>query len=495
MGVLAFIFALSSLAWSQPMDSGDPQLESLKRQLAAQTSPERPSTSTGEASAPGRTSAPERTSAPGETSAPENVPAPGETSAPQLLSLPEVLKLALSTTPSLERQLAVIQQRGSQVDEAYTQAYPTVNFQSQYQRVEPPVTFSNGTVINPPDNYNFALTIQQPLYTFGRLKFGTLAAELSRRAEQETYTNQLQEVILGGASLYIQALLTDEAVQIAEDELKAQQANLGVTKALSDQGVVARFDVLRTGAAASRAEQVLLEAHTAREVAYARLRSYANLAPRAPIDLAPLDLSEPPNISLDEAQPQILERRSDMKALRWAVEAAEARVRAANAEGSPTLSLQNQTVNRNATGFSPGTQNTTSLVFSIPLFDGGVSRSRAEQAEAVVRQLEADLEQRRRDVLLEAEEAYRQLTDRWASIEVARAEVEQAEEALRVAVLRYENGISTNLERLDAQATWARARFSQAQAQADYQQALWRWRRVSAGDFPVEVPNPPELGE
>lgn len=406
---------------------------------------------------------------------------------PRLLSLPEVLQLAVSTTPSLEKQLAVIAERGSQVDEAYTRAYPKVGFQSQYQRVEPPVLFSNGTVINPADNYSFALTIEQPLYTFGRLKFGTLAAELNQRAEQEAYNDQLQEVILGGASLYIQALLSEQAVQIAEDELAAQEANLGVTKALSEQGVVAQFDVLRTGAATSRAEQELLEARTLRQVNYARLRSYANIKPRTVIELAPLELTEPPKVSLDEVEPEILERRSDMKALRWAVGAAEARVRAAHAEGAPTLSLQNQTINRNATGFTPGTQNTTSLVFSIPLFDGGVSRSRAEQAQAVVRQLQADLEQRRRDVLLEAEEAYRQLTDRWASIAAAQAEVKQADEALRVAALRYENGISTNLELLDTQAARSRARYSLARAQADYQQALWRWHRVSAGDLPVEV--------
>jgi hypothetical protein len=44
------------------------------------------------------------------------------------------------------------------------------------------------------------------------------------------------------------------------------------------------------------------------------------------------------------------------------------------------LELQNTTVMRNATGFAPGTQNTTAIVLNIPLFDWGVTYFQREQA-------------------------------------------------------------------------------------------------------------------
>jgi len=409
------------------------------------------------------------------------------------LDLSQALALSLATSPSLDRQIAVIQQREYEVEEAYTQANPTVDFQAQYQRVTPEVSFNGGQVIQPSDNYSFALILRQPIYTFGRLRFSVLASKLSRRSAQEEYLDQLHQVILGGAELYIQALVADDALKIASDDLEAQRANLKVTEQLFEQGVVAKFDVLSTGAAASQAEHELIVANTQRQNALARLKSFMGVNLDQELRLTPLELESPEPTTLSDEQPEILERRPDLRALRWAVEAAKARVDLTRSEGSPMLSLQNQTINRNATGLSPGTQNTTSLVLSIPLFDGGVTKNRALQAEQVVKQLEADLEQRERDVVVETAETYRQLQDRWRSIEVSQANVQQADEAFRVAQLRYENGISTTVELLDSQAARSRARFGLAKAQADYQRAFWGWRRAAAQEFPVEVPLPAEI--
>lgn len=411
------------------------------------------------------------------------------------LNLSQVLERTLTQAPSIEEGLARLRQRSYEVDEAYTIINPKASFQSQYQRIEPPVSFPGGPIIQPADNYSFALTMSLPIYTFGRLRYSTLAAKLSRRSEQETYLRTLQELISGAANLYINAILANDAVIIAEDQLAAQQANLKTSSLLAEQGVVARFDVLRTGAATSEAEQDLIEARTARDLAIKQLKSVLNLNFQQPIDLQNLELSAPPKLELEEKKARVLEQRSDLRALRWSVEAARARVHLARSENSPNLSIQNQTINRNATGLSPGTQNTTSLVFSIPLSDGGASKARALQAEAQVDQMLAQLENSERQVMLEVEQAYARLQDRWTSIEVAEKNVSQAEEASRIARLRYQNGLSTSVELLQSQADLSRARYSLNQAQASYHQAQWEWYRVSGEEFPVEVPLPPEVRE
>ena len=107
----------------------------------------------------------------------------------------------------------------------------------------------------------------------------------------------------------------------------------------------------------------------------------------------------------------------------------------------------------------------------------------------------AQLENSERQVMLEVEQAYARLQDRWTSIEVAEKNVSQAEEASRIARLRYQNGLSTSVELLQSQADLSRARYSLNQAQASYHQAQWEWYRVSGEEFPVEVPLPPEVRE
>lgn len=407
------------------------------------------------------------------------------------LSLGDAMTLALVDTPSLKRVSAKIREAQYRVEEAYTLANPTANFSAQYSRVEPPISLPTGLVISPPDNYQFSLTLRQAIYTFGRLKWTTLASKLAKRTAEEEYRAELNRLIVLVATRYIEALLAQERVAIAQDDLEAQLANLRISRLLFEQGVAARFDVLRNSAAASQAQQVLIVARTDESLAKARLLSLLDQPLNRPLQLRALDINAPNEaLELADSKEKALETRPDLRGLRWAVEAAKAQVEVAETSNNPSLELQNTTINRNATGFSPGTQNTTAIVLNVPLYDGGVSHYQKEQAVESVNQLVADLEQAERDAVLQIEESYQQLSDRWRAIAVAQENVTQADEAMRVALLRYQNGISTNVELLESQAARARARFELAQARGNFLLSRWNWWQATAGEYPVEVPLP-----
>lgn len=434
---------------------------------------------------------------------PENLapprPVPLETSLPP--SNPEVLRLNLTQTmsevlgvsPSLEGIQAQIRQAEYRVQEAYTSAQPKVDFAAQYSRQEPPVAFPGGPVINPADNYRFTLTIRQAIWTFGRMRWNALANKLAKRSTQEQYRTEVNRLVFLTAQRYIEALLAQEGVLIAEDNLEAQLANLRTSQLLFEQGVAAKFDVLRNSAAAAQSQQELIEAKTSAKVARARVLSLLSQPLDRPLALEALDLSAPLEIDLIAAKQRALETRPELRSLRWAVEEARARIEVAETSNNPSLELQNTTTNQNATGFAPGTSNVTALVLNVPLYDGGVSHYQAEQARESVNKLSKDLEQSERDVSLAVDEAFQQMLDRWSAIEVAKENVDQAEEALRVAVLRYQNGISTNVELLDSQAARSQARFGLAQARANYLLSQWTWWQATAGEYPAEVPMPVEI--
>lgn len=410
------------------------------------------------------------------------------------LDLRRAMSQVLQETPTLKKIASKIRQAEYSVQEAYTLGQPTVNFSAQYSRVEPPISLPTGIVISPADNYQLSVVIKQALFTFGRLKWRALAAKLAKRSSQEEYRTELNRLIYLVAQRYIEALLAQEQVTIAQDDLEAQLANLRTSKLLFEQGVAARFDVLRNSAAASQAQQTLIEARTGETVAKARLLSLLDEPLDRPLELKALSIAAPnENLQLPDSKLQALESRPDLRTLRWAVEEAKARVEVAKSSNNPTLELQNTTTNRNATGFSPGTQNTTAIVLNIPLYDGGVAHYQKEQALEAVQQLTMDLEQAERDAVLQIEEVYQQLSDRWKAIGVAHENVIQADEALRVAVLRYENGISTNVELLESQAARSQARFSLAQARGNFLLSKWNWWQATAGVFPTEVPMPPEI--
>lgn len=414
---------------------------------------------------------------------------------PVSMDMTTMITTVLQRSPTLERVMSRIRQAEYQVEEAYTIVRPNVSFSTQYSRVEPGLTVPNIGTISPEDNYQFSLSIRQAIFTFGRLKWTSLAAKLQQRMVEEDYRAEINRLVQLTAQRYIEALLSQDAVTIAQDNLEAQQANLRTSQLLFEQGVAARFDVLSNSAAVARAEQRLIEARTAETNSKARLLSLLDEPLDRSLRLEALELFAPQEINLPDAKQRALESRPDLRSARWAVEEAKARVEVAETSNNPTLELQNNTVNRNAAGFAQGTQNTTAIVLSVPLYDGGVSHLQAEQAKEAVTQLSKGVEQSERDVVLQVEEVYNQLLDRWLAIGVAEENVRQADEALRVAVLRYQNGISTNTELLDSQANRSQARFDLATTRASYLQSRWTWWQVTASEYPAEVPFPPYIRE
>ena len=416
-----------------------------------------------------------------------------EPTEPSKLTLEQALIMALQNSPTLEDYLSRYRESKYAVDEAYAAAYPNLDFSATYSRVEPPIFFPGGPVINPPDNYNFQLTLRQAIFTFGRLRWSTLSKKLAVKGAEENYRAQIHDLIQRIAILYHQALLDQEEVVIAVEALKAQEEALRTAEALYKNGVSARFDVLRERTAVSQARQELLTAETERSISRANLFSELGLTGREPLELeSEKDPSE--FISdLKKAREQALVQRPELRSLQWAIRSAEAQVKYIKALDRPQFELQNQTVNRNATGFSPGTQNTTSLVLSIPLFDGGLDKARRKQAEEAMFQLERSHEETQRRILLEVDESFHRLLEAKGAIEVAERGALEAEEALRVAFLRYRNSVSTNTELLDTQAAYTRSRLAVTSARTRYAIARWNWWRAIHGDYPVEVPSIPTV--
>ncbi|MBI3927847.1 MAG: TolC family protein [Armatimonadetes bacterium] len=416
--------------------------------------------------------------------------------APVRLSLRQAMSLAVENSPELEDFRSRIREARYRVDEAYTQVNPRVDFAATYTRNEPPVAFSTGgrqVVISQADNYNLTLTIRQAIFTFGRLKFSALAAELRELAAKESYRNEVERLIETVAADYFNVLLAQDAVVVTQDNVEAREARVAESELLFEQGQVARFDVLRNRTALSEARQQAIEAADALRVTEIRLLTRLGLDPENELELEPVDLVEFPDIPLSQARDRALELRPELQSLRLAAESARARVEAVRADDNPRLDLQSAASNRNVTGFSPANQIVTSVVFSIPIFDGGLTRARVGQALEAVVQLEQSLESTRRQVLLDVEQSYRQMRDQWAQIGVAEGTVEEAEEALRVAELRYASGVSTNVELLDSQAAYNRARLELARARSDYLTSRWHWWKAISGEYPVEVPLPPDL--
>jgi outer membrane protein TolC len=105
-------------------------------------------------------------------------------------------------------------------------------------------------------------------------------------------------------------------------------------------------------------------------------------------------------------------------------------------------------------------------------FDGGQSRARARQAEEDVAIAENRFDQTRNQIRREVEEEFFNLQSNQENIDTARVAVEQAEESLRLARLRFQAGVGTQTDVINAQSELTRARGNLLDAIIQYNRSL-----------------------
>lgn len=403
--------------------------------------------------------------------------------APLALDLPTALRMAVESSPRLVEARSRVAEAQYRVDEAYVPAYPSLGFTAGYTHIDPAIQAQLGPQrieIVAPDNYRVGVAVQQNLLTFGRLEWGAEAAELQRRSAEAELATAQQALRQETELLYQEAFAARQGVVVATESLEANRQQLADSEALVEQGVAAPFDVIRSRSEVLEAEAQVLLARKRRDTAALRLAVHLGLPTDRPLELAaPPEAPEPPQ-GLGEALQRALQERPELRALRYAAEAADARVGLAGAQDNPTLRLTSEYVRQNEVAFTREYQWTTGVQLAVALFDGGLTAARVGQAEEAARQVRARMDDAERTVRVEVEATWLDLGTAWQAVRVARQKVRELEEARRLANLRYQNGISTNLERLDAEAAWTGARFGLLQSELDYAAAWTRWMRVAA---------------
>jgi outer membrane protein TolC len=118
------------------------------------------------------------------------------------------------------------------------------------------------------------------------------------------------------------------------------------------------------------------------------------------------------------------------------------------------------------------------LQINIPIFDGFASRAAVKQSESVLKQLQIGTEQVMSVVETEVRNAYLALLEAKTLIDVQRETVAQAQESVRIATIRFENGMITTVELTDTQLALIQSKVNRLQAQHDYVIGLARLEKA-----------------
>lgn len=115
---------------------------------------------------------------------------------------------------------------------------------------------------------------------------------------------------------------------------------------------------------------------------------------------------------------------------------------------------------------------------SLPIFQGFALDAGIDQAKATLKYAEASNDLVIQSLYLDVQQQEFALQEAIESIQASKKLVEQADEALRLAVGRYNSGIGTALETTDAQVALANARITYIQSLYNYNVSYARLERA-----------------
>lgn len=270
-------------------------------------------------------------------------------------------------------------------------------------------------------------------------------------------------------------------------------------------GTVAKVDVLSSEVALANAQQNLTKAQKAYEVDVANLLNMIGLPVDTKVSFSEHLKYDTYDKQLAECMAYALQNQPAIYAANEKVKAALAGMQVARAGYQPTIALvaSNSWQGEKFPGNEIKDNWTLAAKASITVLDSGVTAGKVQAARATYDTAIAEQRQTIQTVNYNVNNAYLGLRESEQRINTAGIAVSQAEESYRIAQLRYQAGVGTNLDALDAALKLTDAKNNYVSALYSYnvsKAALDRVMGISTGmelahkyDRKKPLPNPQEL--
>jgi outer membrane protein len=383
----------------------------------------------------------------------------------------EFFASAKSRNPSNVEAQYLADQRSGEADQAWGRVFPAFTARGVYTRNQYEVEISIPTgptttqtaTITPQNQLDAFFTLDVPIIDVAGWTRVAAARSLAAAARERARAGN-DEVSRAVAQRYYQVLAAEALIESAARTVSAGEENRRIAGIRKDQGAATELDVQRANAEVERARQLVADAELLRAVSRNALESLTGVVPSAgapPLaddltDEAPLtawggaDTSPLPSVRAAE-----LERR-----------AAAQNATAAKAALIPVIAASATERITNASGFSGQTaswQATLSATWRIDYgVVGGIRATNAAAAAAEARRDSSRTAARDR-----IHDSWQQVRAQIAKSRAARAQAQAAAVAARIAKDRYQGGVGTQLELIQADRDASAAEVARIQADAE----------------------------
>ena len=379
------------------------------------------------------------------------------------LSLREALERGLAYNLGAVGLAQTVRQTGAQAKVARSSLLPNINgsLSETVEQVNLAALGLRGgtpgfripTVVGPFNFFNLQVSLSQTVANLTTLN-NYRAARATARAGEYSLEDARDLVTLAVGGAYLQVLAAQARMDAAQAQLDTANAVFHQSTEQHGQGVLGKLNVDQSQVRTLTQQQQIITLRNDLAKQKINLARLAGLPPNADYQLTDnFPFSPAPFGSVDDAVAKAGQQRADLKAAQSQVEAAAKALSAARAERLPSAAVSGY---YQVIGVNPAQSHGAFSVvgtLSIPVWQGGRIAGDIAQAEAVLAQRQAELDDARGQIEAQVRAAFLDLEAAAGQVEVARKNLDVARETLEMTRARMEAGVINTVEVVQAQQT------------------------------------------
>ena len=412
------------------------------------------------------------------------------------LTLEESIKLALERNVKLHSSMEGVTAAEYRRKAALTDFLAKWTAQYGYTYYNSPVTVGYSAVYSPTGKilntdreiFNLGTTISQPLFAGGSILANYRNEKLGVDVSKMDVETLKREIVLQVREGYFTILKAEKFLEVARQTVKQFTAQMEVTKAFFEVGIVPKNDVLQAEVRLANAKQGLVKAENDVILTKASFNSLLRNDLDASLEVIDILSYNPFPLRFEDSLKEALERRPEIKTANLKIEQAKEGVKVAKSGYFPTINLSG---NYSRISEEPllmggyrGERWTIQGIATITLGDWGKTSYKVSESKVRVTQAEDAKSQLVDGIALEVKNNYQVMLVAEKNISVAEKAIEQAEENLRMNEERYKHQVATATDVLDAVTLLAQARVNYYGALSDFNIAKARLEKAMGRMYP-----------
>jgi outer membrane protein len=405
----------------------------------------------------------------------------------QKLTLQQSLELAFKNSKEIKISNSKVISSSAKVDEVKSQYMPQLRLSANYTRLSDvpafevnlpflthPVTIAD-MILN---NYTVKLSLQQPIFTGFRLSSLKDAAEYYNEAAVEDVNKTKNDVAYSVYSSYLNLYKAEQVKVLLQESRKSAEQQITDTKNFMDNGLATKNDLLKFKVQESNIKLSLIEANNNIDLARSALNKSLGLPLNENTEIEEIEIvPEAFNEDLNSLVKEALNNRSEIKSVKYTLNAGRENIRASRSAYFPSVYLSgNYTYANPNLRYQPpleqfkGTWD-VGITLSWDIWNWGGTSSQVVQAEQNLYRSQTQLDLMKENIELEVNQNYLALKYAKEKLDVTQKAIEQADENLRTFKDKYEVQLATSTDIIDAENSLLQAKTNYTNALIDYKLA------------------------